>query len=545
MLLSFKLCCIEFFCIFIFIRGFYTRSCTRKFKAPSSQSRINSITSKRYAGQSEKKIQYALRVYRQWRDDRLTSSPEKCIELCDLNNNIGKFSRRDLCDTLCLFANEIIRVDNKDFPPKSVRGFIYNIQMHLRKKKIGWRLLDPVQFLDLRNTIDNIMKERTAKGLGKENPSLPISFAMEELLWQKGILGESNPIQLMHTVCYLLGLHCALRGRGEHYCLRRHGCDSQFDFILDEDGVECLRYTEDPLQKANQGGINDDGKQKSKIVYIYADPNTDRDPLRLYKKYVTLQPKKSYTCKSFYLRPLRNVTPTCWYGDQSYGKTKVGSIVKEICSQAKFKGKFTNHSLRRTAATRMFHAKIEEKIVKEITGHSSDCVRMYMKTCDALKRDASLAIYGKSSRRLVTCTVSKPGEVEVPANVNHISQSIVEDQKSYLDISQNVSGKSRLYPGLPKVQCYANHPNSGITRMCQIVQKKVNDRVGYDVNAKEYPRQFCTTETQTENNSTGVDAECQTDLPCNCSQQKNKDNSVRVSDGNISVDINFNLNLKK
>ena len=147
-----------------------------------------------------------------------------------------------------------------------------------------------------------------------------------------------------------------------------------------------MHYTKDPFQKANQGGINDDGKQKSKIVYIYADPNTDQDWIRLYKKYISLHPKESYksdTCKSFYLWPLRNVTSTYWYGDQAYGKTKVGSIMKEICSQAKLKGKFTSHSLRHTATTRMFNAKVEEEIVKEITGHSSDCVQMCMKMCDA------------------------------------------------------------------------------------------------------------------------------------------------------------------
>ena len=87
----------------------------------------------------------------------MQTSPERCIELCDLDNNMGKFNRRDLYDTLCLFANEIIHVDNKDFQAKSVHGFIYNIQMYLRKQ-IGWRLLDPIQFLDLYNIIDNIMK---------------------------------------------------------------------------------------------------------------------------------------------------------------------------------------------------------------------------------------------------------------------------------------------------------------------------------------------------------------------------------------------------
>ena len=48
----------------------------------------------------------------------------------------------------------------------------------------------------------------------------------------EGILGELDLTQLMHTVCYLFGLHCALQGRGEHYALQRHGCNSQFELIL-------------------------------------------------------------------------------------------------------------------------------------------------------------------------------------------------------------------------------------------------------------------------------------------------------------------------
>ena len=73
---------------------------------------------------------------------------------------------------------------------------------------------------------------------------------------------------------------------------------------------------------------------------------------------------------------------------------------------------------------------------------------------------------------MVTCTVNKPGEVKVPPNISNISESISDDKKSYLDNLQNASGESTLYPGLPKVQCYAKHPDAGVTRMCQIVQKK-------------------------------------------------------------------------
>ena len=157
----------------------------RPFKVASSQGRLQRIQTKTYASESERKIKYAVKMYCDWRSKRLSESPCVSIEKSDIVNRIGKFTQRDLCDSLCMFANEICRMDNKDFPPNTLKGLIYNIQMYLRKKRIGWRLFDPIQFMDLRNTIDNLMKERTAQGLGQKNQAHLITFAMEEILWEK------------------------------------------------------------------------------------------------------------------------------------------------------------------------------------------------------------------------------------------------------------------------------------------------------------------------------------------------------------------------
>ena len=147
--------------------------------------------------------------------------------------------------------------------------------------------------MDLRNTIDNLMKERTTARLAKKkNQALIISYAMEELLWEKKILGEENPLHPLWTVVFLIGLVLMLRGKKEHCNLRRFGCDSQFEFSHNEDGVECIIFTEDALQKNNQGGLNDDNAGEGKTVYIYANPNPQHDPIRLIKKYKSLLPKK-------------------------------------------------------------------------------------------------------------------------------------------------------------------------------------------------------------------------------------------------------------
>ena len=245
----------------------------RPFKKPTSNARLNQIRSKSYAAQSEPKISYAIHIYADWRNGRLNSSPTKSIERADIVDGVGNFTRCDLCDALCQFVNEVVRIDNQEFPPKTVKGLIFNIQMHLRKKRIGWRLFDPIDFIDLCNAVDNIMKERTAQVMGKVHQSDVITFGMEEILWQKNVLGEDTPIQLLFTVFYQMGLCCALRGGFEHTTLRRIGCESQFSIVHDEDGIECIRYIEDSLQKVNQGGLNDNNPGHGKEVFVYPSPN--------------------------------------------------------------------------------------------------------------------------------------------------------------------------------------------------------------------------------------------------------------------------------
>ena len=480
-------------------------------------------------------------------------NPEPFIIRTDLNHGIGKFSSRDLCDSLCLFVDEICRMDSKDFPPNTIKGIIFNIQMFLRKRRIGWKLFDPVQFMDLRNTVDNIMKERTKQGLAKKTQSEIISFAVEELLWVKQVLGDENPEQLLHTVLFLLGLCCALRGGSEHWNLCRPGCSSQFSIVKDEQGIEVLRYDEDPLQKSNQGGLNDNNPGSGKQVYVYPSPNVARDPVRIYKKYISLMPS-SLSCKSFYLRPLRKPTSDCWYGDQPYGQKKTSQVVKSIMENAKISGRYTNHSLRRTAATRLLQAKVEEKIVKEITGHKSDCVRMYQHTSDNLKRDACMSLYGLNPKHYVECEVTKP---VAPTGDQCNSESENKDQ-NIADPTENVQGAGGVIPIITdenypngnqhsthKVRCLSNHRGSkDVVRICELLQKKVDDNTRITSNYS--PKIFAEVGIQTDlpcdckNNSSdtiSVQCECKSKTFENASVQTDQ---KEYQTKHVSFDINFN-----
>ena len=79
----------------------------------------------------------------------------------------------------------------------------------------------------------------------------------------------------------MIGLHCALRGGTKHNKLRRPGFDCQLKIDRDECGVKLLVFTEDPLQKTNQGGLA--SHNTNKIVYIYPSADMHRCPLYYFK----------------------------------------------------------------------------------------------------------------------------------------------------------------------------------------------------------------------------------------------------------------------
>ena len=319
--------------------------------------------------------------------------------------------------------------------------------------------------------------------------------------------------------------------------------------------MECIRYTQDALQKNNQGGLYDDNPGQGKVVYIYASPNTQRDPIRLFKKYVSLQPKsdKPASCTSFYLRPLRKPTAKCWYGDQPYGKNNIGQVVKKIMEKAHIKGRWTNHSLRRTAASRLMAAKVEEKIVKEITGHKSDCVRMYQVTPDHLKYEACLALYGRNPKCLVSCdvqhpkvaptsTANKSEDIDPPSTVcdNKLSGDNCNDKS--VEININKSGPIAIvteenYPNsntddreVSRIKCLSNHRSSpGLVRVCDLLHKKITKCVA--------PKNVSDIGVQVSEN-----CQCQKKSTCDASIQTDKEPDV-VPTKKMRFDISFSVNM--
>ena len=78
---------------------------------------------------------------------------------------------------------------------------------------------------------------------------------------------------------------------------------------------------------------------------------------------------------------MKRPSDSCWYCAVPIGRNKLSKAVSEMCKECGIGGFKTNHSLRATAATRLYSAGIDEQLVMERTGHRSlEGIRSYKRT---------------------------------------------------------------------------------------------------------------------------------------------------------------------
>ncbi len=207
------------------------------FKKPTDDATLKLLGTKSFAQNTEKKMVWAVTLYREWWY-RCCSQP-----LCPpgiLWANIEKphsLLMGNLQTALCSFVCEVRCKDGKEFPGDMLKQIVIMIQLYLEKQGLNYKLIDDPKMVRFRNTLDNMMKKHAAEGIGHKESSLAIDLEDESELWDKNILGNSDPDQLRDSLFFLLGINFALRVGDEHKNLRAPGFDPQLTVGKDRGGT--------------------------------------------------------------------------------------------------------------------------------------------------------------------------------------------------------------------------------------------------------------------------------------------------------------------
>ncbi len=361
--------------------------------------------------------------------------------------------------------------DGLEFPGKTLYDLVLCVQFYLEKNGVFWKLVEDPDFVRLKFTIANLMKKRASERLSSSMVSEPISFDQEEVLWKSGMLGEQNPDQLRCTVLYLIGLSFALHGGDEHHCFRCPGYNPQINVLTDEKGVKYLSYTEDLKSKTNQGGLAG-RKHKPTSVNVYGNSvNSDRDLVRLYKKYVLLLPSNP-KCSALYKYSLTSgrCTLRCWFTDKPVGVNSLKKVISNMMKDAGIKGRFTNHSLRASMATCMFRKGVDEQLIKEVTGHKSDAVRLYKRPSANLLDAACKTVVEKESD-MSSCLkkqkMSKDTSSVEPEPFDIDKYEICESDKVKYKVCESTKTEGNIH----KRGCCVSDGSGKCGGLCEVLKK--------------------------------------------------------------------------
>ena len=134
-------------------------------------------------------------------------------------NDVTKLEKDNLQHALIRFIPEVTKKRGEgQYPGATLYQMIVAIQKYLFINKLEWKLVEGDDFEEMRTVLDNVMQERTTQNIGViERQVGIISYEAEDLLWQKGILGDNTPDKLRHTVLFLLSINVYLRAIQEHY----------------------------------------------------------------------------------------------------------------------------------------------------------------------------------------------------------------------------------------------------------------------------------------------------------------------------------------
>lgn len=87
-----------------------------------------------------------------------------------------------------------------------------------------------------------------------------------------------------------------------------------------------------------------------------------------------------------------------WYSEQPRGKHFLNDMLKNMCTEAKLQGGYTNHTLRAYGATELFRHHFPEHVTQQFTGHRSITpLRQYEKVAVEQQKAECNILTGESS----------------------------------------------------------------------------------------------------------------------------------------------------
>ena len=283
-------------------------------------------------------------------------------------------------------------------------------------------LLSLYRFQRFQKLLDCEMKKSTREGVGVANrkpDKEAITDEEEEKFWAAGQLGMSTSKSLLNSVYYYNGKLFGLR-RAEHRNITLNNFEMGSNYIAFEENVS----------KTFHGGLCDLKYVPRKVRHVCHEEGEkhERCLVEIYKYYIELVKIENPQMNAFYFRPK---TKSLGFAKSPVGVNTLSKILPDMCKSVGINVK-TAHSLRVTCATALFQHGVDEKFIRERTGHRSNALFKYEKASKEQISNVSRILGPSTSLEKDEVTVEDVSSTSITENieesVNVSSTSVIEER---------------------------------------------------------------------------------------------------------------------
>ncbi|XP_078331179.1 zinc finger MYM-type protein 3-like [Crassostrea virginica] len=163
---------------------------------------------------------FSMNVWRAWANSRNFKQETLLEKYKTVPVVLDATTKEELSFWMCRFVNEARRKDGSKYPPNTIYNIVTGIQRHLRdeckRPEINFFSLNEYIFASFRATLDAVMKERTAEGMGVVKHTENLTVDEETELWGKGVINKLTPKGLSYGGFFYNCKVFGLRGLSEH-----------------------------------------------------------------------------------------------------------------------------------------------------------------------------------------------------------------------------------------------------------------------------------------------------------------------------------------
>ncbi len=293
--------------------------------------RVKSVNVGQVAKKTLNQTAWCGRIWSAWAQRRKQETQEELQHSLLLDFNL--MAAEDIAFWLGKFFLEVRRSDGNPYLPESLSNIFAGLNRLLKYSgRTDTDLIrDPI-FSNSRDIFGAELARLRCSEPNQRRTSSIVSGAEENVLWEKGLLGDHNAQVLVDTLVYYITYCFGLRG-ADHRKLRHN--PSQLQLFEPSGSTPFLVYTED---------VTEDIPHRNKLILYMNTENSERCLVRLYKLYNSHCPA-GRPDNAFYLRPIFQPKSHIWYEASPMGQNFLCKTIGRLFQKAGIEGNFSNASL--------------------------------------------------------------------------------------------------------------------------------------------------------------------------------------------------------